>query len=457
MDDALNSWGLEPQAELAALCQQHQDKSILDLVLRYAPHIHLDDVEPFEPLATGYSVIQSDGPSPSFNRSLRLATSRGKANRVIEYAVWWDWDINHLYELEHLWVYLGDDGQILKVEGSWHGEVKDLSRSGRLTFKDDHPIVLAEPGKHAFGLNIQEFRANQNKVPGLTSRFAGAHGTFLNSSYKEQIRRTPPSDRLVQSYLTHYAFTPSWHYSEIPIPLENKPLVPWPILRDWIPLRVNAWLQYLEQNIEPSDYRYLRTAICYSISDIRKAASHNLDVIQIGVGRNFLGLPVMIGPAGRSTGPNMLSILKTCRQLMLGHHLVLHYNRVIPWITRMLNLRDLSNYLMVGCDNPDWLVEVKKRAPNYRTVLISERPVRDIVPWAQKAKASYVQFDSDFAQELSDAEIRDVHRAGIGIIAGPVRNYNALTHLQKLGLDSIVVEDPALFQDVPETPGQLRS
>ncbi len=447
MDDALADWGQEPEAELDAFLDLEQDPTLFDMAARYAPHIRLDNFEPFQPLVTGYSFIQRDGPSPSFERHIRLGTAWGRANKVIEYAIWWDWDINHLYELEHIWVYLGRKNEIIRVEGSWHGEVKDLSQGARLTFDNDHPVILAEPGKHAFGLSISAFKAYQNKVPEMTSRYAGAHGTFLTSSLKDNIRRTPPGDRLVQTYLSRFAFTPSWRYSQTPVSLENKLLVPWPLLRDWIPDRVNAWLKYLEQSIEPAEYRYLRTAVCYSIADINKARAQNLDVIQIGISRGNLGLPVMVGLDGKPTGPNMLRILKACWQMMIGHHLILHDARIIPWISRLLNLRDLSNYIMIGSENMNWLVEMKERSPEYRTVLLLDKALPDVVSLAQKTSASYVQITGNVAKELSSVEIRAAHQAGIGIIAGPVDDHESLTHLQSKGVDSIVVQDPTLFQN----------
>ncbi len=446
MDDPIAIWGEEPKAELAVLTGQEQNATLLRLANRHAPHILLDNLEPFQPLVTGYSVIRQDGPSPSFERHIRLGTSRGRAKQVIEYAIWWDWDINHLYELEHVWVYLGQNGEIIKVEGSWHGEVKDISASSRLTYENGHPVILAEPGKHAFGLSIDAFKAHQDKVPKMTSRYAGAQGTFLNSSFKNDIKRTPPGDRLVQTYLTRFAFTPSWSFSQTPVCLEDKLLIPWPTLEEWIPRRVNAWLKYLEQTIEESEYRYFRTAVCYSLDYINKARAHNLDVIQFGVGRNFWGLPVMIGASGKANGPNMFRILKACWNLMMGHHLIIHDARIIPWITRLLNMRDLTNYLMVGSYNTHWLTEVKKRAPNYRTVLLSNKRKKEIITLARNADANYIQFSSKAGKELSNRDIKAAHRAGIGIIIGPLNSPAELTQFRKMGVDSIVVQDATLFQ-----------
>ena len=72
MDDPIAIWGEEPKAELAVLTGQEQNATLLRLANRHAPHILLDNLEPFQPLVTGYSVIRQDGPSPSFERHIRL-------------------------------------------------------------------------------------------------------------------------------------------------------------------------------------------------------------------------------------------------------------------------------------------------------------------------------------------------------------------------------------------------
>jgi hypothetical protein len=73
-----------------------------ELAALYAPLLRFDQREPFLPLAAGYTIFGQSGPSPSFPRTIEV----GPGEQVVEYAIWWDWDIVHLYELEHVWVYL---------------------------------------------------------------------------------------------------------------------------------------------------------------------------------------------------------------------------------------------------------------------------------------------------------------------------------------------------------------
>jgi putative hydrolase of the HAD superfamily len=77
------------------------------LALRHAPYIRFDDREPFLPSVVGYTIFRESGASASFPRQIHLDA---EVATVIEYAIWWDWDIGHLYELEHVWVYVNPHG-----------------------------------------------------------------------------------------------------------------------------------------------------------------------------------------------------------------------------------------------------------------------------------------------------------------------------------------------------------
>lgn len=136
--------------------RSHQNRQACELAGRYAPLIYFDRKEPFLPLAVGYTIFTADGPSPSFPRRIELrGADHAPATCAIEYAIWWDWDIQHLYELEHTWTYVSMDGKVVFAEASWHGgynaTVLDNGKV-RVVAKEDgaHPVVYSEPGKHAF-------------------------------------------------------------------------------------------------------------------------------------------------------------------------------------------------------------------------------------------------------------------------------------------------------------------
>lgn len=91
----------------------------LELAMSYAPYLYFDKKEPFFPVRVGVTVLEEAGPSPSFRR--RFEFEQPELKYIIEYAIYWDYDIQHLYELEHVWVYVGQDGQVLDCDASFHG------------------------------------------------------------------------------------------------------------------------------------------------------------------------------------------------------------------------------------------------------------------------------------------------------------------------------------------------
>src|SRR5690606_3500750 len=85
------------------------------LAKRHAPMIRFGDNEPFLPSRAGVTVMTAPGRSPS--ASLEITFEAGVA-KVLEYAIWWDWDIQHLYELEHVWVKLDASDAVVSVNAS---------------------------------------------------------------------------------------------------------------------------------------------------------------------------------------------------------------------------------------------------------------------------------------------------------------------------------------------------
>lgn len=90
------------------------------LIQAYAPYLYFDKHEPFFPVRVGVTIFEREGASPSFRRSFSFRDPRVK--KIIEYAIYWDYDIQHLYELEHVWVYIGHEGEVIDCEASFHGK-----------------------------------------------------------------------------------------------------------------------------------------------------------------------------------------------------------------------------------------------------------------------------------------------------------------------------------------------
>ncbi|RPJ40557.1 MAG: hypothetical protein EHM21_14490, partial [Chloroflexi bacterium] len=139
---------------LVDLYNSQRDEQAQALAARHAPVLYFDANEPFLPLAAGYTLFNQDGPSPSFDRLIELRPEgQPAAALAIEYAIWWDWDIHHLYELEHVWVYVDEQGQPVRIEGSWHGKFYNIP----LKLENGCAVLLSEPGKHAFAPDASWF------------------------------------------------------------------------------------------------------------------------------------------------------------------------------------------------------------------------------------------------------------------------------------------------------------
>src|SRR4051794_30079567 len=197
-----------------ALLTAPADPEARALAARYAPIILFDQREPFLPLAAGYTLFRADAPSPSFPREISLgANARLPAQLVIEYAIWWDWDIQHLYELEHVWVYIDTAGQLIHAEASWHGGLQAMRYDAVVPRDGDHVLIYSEPGKHAFAPHPAWFAERAAPHPRATTEaLAGLGGLLVTSLFQGLIARTPLADTLARTYLARQAFRPSYTF-----------------------------------------------------------------------------------------------------------------------------------------------------------------------------------------------------------------------------------------------------
>ncbi|MCX7845564.1 MAG: hypothetical protein N2312_03025, partial [Dictyoglomaceae bacterium] len=213
----------------------------LDLVVKYAPIIKFDEKEPFFPVRIGYTIFKISGRSPSFPREIKLSESE----IAIEYAIYWDWDIQHLYELEHIWVFV-KNGKITKVEASWHGDYNEMKG---VKIRGTHPILYSQPGKHAFAPSpswFQPFFFKYLRFIAPCKDKAGNGGILIKSMFYGLIEKTPQDDKLVEIYLKRFAFTPTFNFTKEFI-AEKELYVPWKDLFEEIPRRVRDWIEKLRK------------------------------------------------------------------------------------------------------------------------------------------------------------------------------------------------------------------
>jgi beta-phosphoglucomutase-like phosphatase (HAD superfamily) len=213
-----------------------------ELARHHAPQLYFDRLEPFLPLAVGYSIFTENAHSDSFKRNIKLPAG---CTTAIEYAIWWDWDIQHLYELEHLWIYLDALGQVIHAEGSFHGDYHSLEHNDQLLFEKERLIAYSEPGKHAFATKEQLERLRPMTTVSCSSH-AGSGDVLINHMFESLIDASPVAKRMCKRYMKAQAFTPSYEFSQR-VSLATLPLLPWSNLKAWIPERIQAWLDYLSQ------------------------------------------------------------------------------------------------------------------------------------------------------------------------------------------------------------------
>jgi putative hydrolase of the HAD superfamily len=220
-----------------------------DLAFFHFPIILYDRMEPFLPSRVGYTIIREPIDSRvDYKRMLgtesEIDLDMDELDLVIEYGIWWDWDIEHLYELEAMWVYLDEDGKFLRVEASWHGGYHGMVHNGKIPMRDGVPVVYSQPGKHAFAPDPEWFEPRSDFVAPCTCN-AGSGGIHVTPLFEGRINKTPEGDELASRYLKARAFQPSFQFDkEWKIPEEA--FVEWVELREWIPARVAEVLSRLE-------------------------------------------------------------------------------------------------------------------------------------------------------------------------------------------------------------------
>ncbi|MEF2070303.1 HAD family hydrolase [Consotaella aegiceratis] len=219
-----------------------------DVVHRHRPLLRLDANEPYRPSALGYTVFREPAPSPSSKFEI---VPRGAV--TVEYAVWYDWDIQHLYDLEHVWVHLDAAGTVLAVEASFHGKRLDMVHADGLPeMRDGRPILYCEPGKHAHWADgaLMRDRAG-SEIWAMCSLLAGRYRVHTGNRFAQAgaFAPTPLDDRLAELKLARDGFTPSFAFTRDGDEQGGPALVPWPLLEAWIPARVRRLMAGLPESV----------------------------------------------------------------------------------------------------------------------------------------------------------------------------------------------------------------
>ncbi len=455
-----------------------------ELALRHAPRIRFDQYEPFLPSVAGYTVFRRNGQSPSFPREIVLPD---RAACAIEYAVWWDWDIQHLYELEHIWVYLDKDEQVVAADASWHGGQNVMvTADGQVPLDDNGRVILySEPGKHAFAPMIDWLRERESTTRKGCSVHSGKGGVLVTALFNGIIHdRNPANNQLAWTYLEQQQFEPSYEFSQV-FELNQAVLVPWANLFEWIPRRVHWWVQQLAQQIPPEKRRVIRIAHRgasghaqeNSLAAIRKAAELGADMVEVDLRLTADQIPVIahddnlqrvygivgmisdhtwealnaLTPADKEPLATLTDLAKTCRSLGLGIYLdIKQFNfAVIDHIFAELDKNHMLGATIFGSFRADWLAEIKAQRPNAVTSILFSSVHVDPVTQAQAINSDYVhpcweRFEAPHTL-LTPDWVASVRSLGIGIVCWHEERPAEIQALQQLGVNAICSDQPELL------------
>lgn len=192
----------------------------------YLPHIMQDIREPFALSAIGTTVFTSTRASDSFRRLVVVPND----TMVVEFQLFWLYDIQHLYDLEHIWVTVQDQ-TIIHVEASFHGRYLNASKLARVA-DDQKPVLYCQPGKHAF-LPSGELFFLLPDCESCCNEGAGNAGFLVMDLFSDRLRTSTDIDIRVTNHLQRaYAFHPSWKWEEMNV--SQVPLMDFADLKEHI-------------------------------------------------------------------------------------------------------------------------------------------------------------------------------------------------------------------------------
>lgn len=207
------------------------DSQTRELILRYQPYIYRDRLEPFPIRFVGCTVFTEKKRSASFPKWV-VDPARENADRIIEYAIYYNYDIQHMYDLEHIWVGINAEGKVIDCWCSFHGMRLRAAGVSMFRMEGDHPILYSQPGKHAMLPHPELFELHPQFHTACTSEAGG--GILLPALLNGAVETNDRLDARVTAYIrTHYSFQPSMEY--VLEKLTPEQFLSWPELLSVIP------------------------------------------------------------------------------------------------------------------------------------------------------------------------------------------------------------------------------
>lgn len=219
-----------------------------NIVAKYKPIIMLDKREPFKITAVGCTVFRETRRSASFPKR-EIIINKETAEYAVEYAIWYDYDIQHLYDLEHVWVYVNYNGSVGKVEASFHGRylnVVDLKTGSPVLREGTHPVVYAQPGKHALVPDPGVIRLIPDWQESCMEK-AGSDGVLVQDMFAARIHTDEELQKMTETYIKErFGFRPSMEFE--PFSVEDDKFMTWEELAETIPERVNRQIGIIKES-----------------------------------------------------------------------------------------------------------------------------------------------------------------------------------------------------------------
>ena len=221
-----------------------RNRSDMDrIAYEYAPIIYMDKKEPFKIKKVGFAQYSEDGArSLSFNRRFDFKNFDG-AVKVLEYVYYLDYDIQHLYDLEHIWIYIDDEGRVVGAEGSYHGRfLNAMNRTfdGKVPKDEKNIIMYSQPGKHAF-LSDPRLMYLYSELYASCDRLAGISGLDAPERFIKDINISESENEKVVRYIRDkFSFVPSMEFEKVSISEDDYML--WEELSGKIPVFIREEL-----------------------------------------------------------------------------------------------------------------------------------------------------------------------------------------------------------------------
>ena len=221
-----------------------RNRSDMDrIAYEYAPIIYMDKKEPFKIKKVGFAQYSEDGArSLSFNRRFDFKNFDG-AVKVLEYVYYLDYDIQHLYDLEHIWIYIDDEGRVVGAEGSYHGRfLNAMNRTfdGKVPKDEKNMIMYSQPGKHAF-LSDPRLMYLYSELYASCDRLAGISGLDAPERFIKDINISESENEKVVRYIRDkFSFVPSMEFEKVSISEDDYML--WEELSGKIPVFIREEL-----------------------------------------------------------------------------------------------------------------------------------------------------------------------------------------------------------------------